>query len=66
MKTVRFFFSENFHFLVVNFSLYLNRHVFVMQALHHALPLHIHEASAIVLSKNEPFSKLVEMNIGLR
>ena len=24
------FLSENFHFLVVNFSVYLNRHVFVM------------------------------------
>ena len=24
------FLSENFHFLVVNFSAYLNRHVFVM------------------------------------
>ena len=24
------FLSENFHFLVVKFSLYLNRHVFVM------------------------------------
>ena len=25
-----FFFSENFHFLEVKFSVYLNRHVFVM------------------------------------
>ena len=24
------FLSDNFHFLVVNFSVYLNRHVFVM------------------------------------
>ena len=28
------FLSENFHFLVVKFSVYLNRHVFVMEALH--------------------------------
>ena len=30
MKNIRFFFSENFPFLVVKFSIYLNRHVFVM------------------------------------
>ena len=31
MKNIRvFFLSENFHFLVVNFSIYLNRRVFVM------------------------------------
>ena len=29
MKNIRFF-SENFHFLVVKFSIYLNRQVFVM------------------------------------
>ena len=29
VKTIRFFLSENFHFLVVKFSVYLNRHVFV-------------------------------------
>ena len=27
------FLSENFHFLVVEFSVYLNRHVFIMQCL---------------------------------
>ena len=33
MKNIRFFFlSENFHFLVVKFSVYLNRHVFVMHS----------------------------------
>ena len=31
MKNIRFFLSENFQFLVVKFSVYLNRHVFVMQ-----------------------------------
>ena len=30
MKTIRFFLSENFQFLVVNFSVYLNRRVFEM------------------------------------
>ena len=30
MKNIRIFLSEKFHFLVVKFSVYLNRHVFVM------------------------------------
>ena len=30
MKNTRFSLSENFHFLVVKFSMYLNRRVFVM------------------------------------
>ena len=30
MKNIRIFLSENFHFLVVKFSVYLNRRVFVM------------------------------------
>ena len=30
MKNVRIFLSENFPFLFVKFSIYLNRHVFVM------------------------------------
>ena len=30
MKNIKFFLSENFHFLVVKFSVYLNRRVFVM------------------------------------
>ena len=30
MKKIRIFLSENFHFLVAKFSVYLNRHVFVM------------------------------------
>ena len=30
MKNVRVFLSENFQFLEVKFSMYLNRHVFVM------------------------------------
>ena len=32
MKNIRIF-SENFHFLVVKFSVYLNRRVFVMDCL---------------------------------
>ena len=28
MKNIRIFLSENFHFLVVKYSVYLNRHVF--------------------------------------
>ena len=30
-KNIRFFLSENFQFLVVKFSIYLNRRVFVMK-----------------------------------
>ena len=32
MKNIRFVLSGNFQFLVVKFSIYLNRPVFVMQA----------------------------------
>ena len=31
MKNIRIFLSENFQFLVEKFSVYLNRHVFVMK-----------------------------------
>ena len=34
MKNIRVFSSENFHFLVVKFSVYLNRCVFVMVRKH--------------------------------
>ena len=30
MKNIRIFYVKNCHFLVVKFSMYLNRHVFVM------------------------------------
>ena len=33
MKNIRIFLSENFHVLVVKFSIYLNRRVFVMAPL---------------------------------
>ena len=32
MKNIRIFLCENFQFLVVKFSVYLNRRVFVMRA----------------------------------
>ena len=32
MKNISFYLSENFHFLVAKFSIYLNRCVFVMIA----------------------------------
>ena len=45
MKNIRIFLSENAHFLVVKFSVYLSRHVFVMLSvilyelkLHNKLP----------------------------
>ena len=31
MKNIRVFFSENYQFLEVKFSMYLNRHFFVMK-----------------------------------
>ena len=34
MKNIRGFLTENFHFLVVKFSVCLNRHVFVMTSIH--------------------------------
>ena len=33
MKNIRFFLSKHFHVLVVKFSVYFNRHVFVMKFL---------------------------------
>ena len=33
MKSIRFFLSESFYFLMVKFSIYLNRCVFVMNGL---------------------------------
>ena len=31
MKNIRIFVSEEFHFLVLKFSVYLNRHFFIMR-----------------------------------
>ena len=35
MKNIRMFYLKICHFLVVKFSVYLNRHVFVMHVKHH-------------------------------
>ena len=35
-KNIRFLLSENFHFLMVKFSVYLNRRVFVMRFIKNA------------------------------
>ena len=40
MKNIRFFLSEIFHFLVVKFSVYFNRHVFVMSYAYESYPKH--------------------------
>ena len=39
MKNIRIFLSENFHFLVIKFSVYLNRRVFVMTVLQRLMRL---------------------------
>ena len=46
MKNISVFLSENFHFLVVKFSVYLNRHVFVMGD-------NFYEMSAYILRKKK-------------
>ena len=48
MKNIRFFLSENFHFLVVKFSVYLNRHVFVMDA---------HKICDVRMQEQQPINK---------
>ena len=42
MKNIGVFISENFQFLVVKFSMYLNRRVFVMAVKNHILHRHVH------------------------
>ena len=37
MKNIRVFLSENFQFLEVKFSIYLNRRVFVMENTHNTV-----------------------------
>ena len=39
MKNIRVFLSENFQFFEVKFSIYLNRHVFVMDVMDRLSPL---------------------------
>ena len=50
MKNTRFLLSENVHFFVVNFSVYLNRLVFVMQNYHapHLTAIFLAERSLFV------------------
>ena len=38
MKNIRFLLSEKFHFLVVQFSVYLNRHGFPRHAFRNDMP----------------------------
>ena len=45
-KKYQKFLSENFHFLVVKFSVHLNRHVFVMLYLHESMMLWVYIRSA--------------------
>ena len=44
MKNIRIFLSESFHYLVVKFSIYLNRQVFAMGD-----PDHVYKKEATVL-----------------
>ena len=41
MKNIRIFHLKIFIFLVVNFSIYLNRRVFVMHKVNMIVPIHI-------------------------
>ena len=47
MKNIRIFLSENFHFLVVKISVYLNRYVFVM--LSESRVLYVHARAYMLL-----------------
>ena len=41
MKNIRIFYLKNCHFLVVKFSVYLNRRVFVMIFVYNSVMLHL-------------------------
>ena len=62
------FLSESFHFLVVKFSVYLNRHVFVMLCTQLAFYVNLHRAvigpSAILTGRWRPDIDLRRMLIG--
>ena len=47
MKNLRFFLSENFHFLAVKFSVYLNRPVFVVYVCKHLTTLYTYMLSQV-------------------
>ena len=59
MKNIRICLSENFHFLTVKFSVYLNSHVFVMRA----KCLLIHSKSISEFSKEEKKIVLLFLNL---
>ena len=53
MKNIRIFLSENFPFLVVKFSIYLNRSVFVMDWRFSHFDAHINQ---VALSENVSYA----------
>ena len=50
MKYIRIFYLKNCHFLVVKFSMYLNRRVFVMKNSHNAVDAHYDGLGPVVQS----------------
>ena len=57
MKNIRFFLSENFQFLEVKFSIYMNRRVFVMLYLEDAV---VDQVNIVFLERKiETFSNLL-------
>ena len=63
MKIIRTLLSENFHFLVVKFSVYLNRHVFIMGGQYRRIPILLQISNVISIihcdSYPEVFSVLL-------
>ena len=51
MKNIRLFLPENFHFWVVNFSVYLNRHVFVMASLTNMYQVRVQKLNFIFVAE---------------
>ena len=60
MRNIRFFLSENFQFLVVQFSVYLNRHVFVMDISRNGL------TKRIIIQPMDVHSRHVKFGFGAR
>ena len=67
-KYQSFFFSENFHFLVVKFSVYLNRHVFVMRVCavcHCSSFRHTSESKTVLILTLGKYGNLIKcLNLG--
>ena len=59
MKNIRFFFSENFPFLVVKLSIYLNRCVFIMSTRPFLAHLYEGEGRAIAVSTSSVLVKAI-------